>query len=132
MPRRFSRRTSRQSHISRNGVRPAGRPSEFCRRSPAKPRSHVSPEVLDSSQRLTDPLLRPPLLINARRNFGRLDLAAPTPEHVRIENGDIERPQMLINRRLMIEEQSFVRAMRDGHNVNVPEFRAGFAPVAMR
>ena len=40
--RRFSRRASRQSHISRNGVRPTSRSSEVCRRSAAKPRSYVS------------------------------------------------------------------------------------------
>ena len=34
-------------------------------------------------------LLRQPLAINARRNFGRLDLAAPTPEHVRVRNRDL-------------------------------------------
>ena len=39
---------------------------------------------------------------------------------------------MLINRRLMIEEQSFIRAVRHSHDVDVPEFRPGFAPVAMR
>ena len=39
---------------------------------------------------------------------------------------------MLIDRRLVLEEQSFVRAVRHRHDVDVPEFRAGFAPVAMR
>jgi hypothetical protein len=39
---------------------------------------------------------------------------------------------MLINRRLVIEEQSLIRAMRHSHDVDVPKFRAGFAPVAMR
>ena len=40
--------------------------------------------------------------------------------------------KMLINRRLMIEEQSLIRAVRHSHDVDVPEFRAGFAPVAVR
>jgi len=31
----------------------------------------------------------------------------------------------------MIEEQSFVRAVRHSHDIDVPEFRAGFTPVAM-
>jgi hypothetical protein len=38
---------------------------------------------------------------------------------------------MLINRRLVLEEQSLIRAMRDSHDVDVPKFRAGFAPVAV-
>ena len=39
---------------------------------------------------------------------------------------------MLINRRLMIEEQSLIRAVRHSHDVDVLEFRPRFAPVAMR
>jgi hypothetical protein len=39
---------------------------------------------------------------------------------------------MLINRRLVLEEQSLIRAVRHSHDVDVPKFRAGFAPVAMR
>jgi len=39
---------------------------------------------------------------------------------------------MLINRRLMLEEQSLIRTVRHSHDVDVPKFRAGFAPVAMR
>jgi len=32
----------------------------------------------------------------------------------------------------MIQEQSLIRAVRDSHDVNIPEFRSRFAPVAMR
>ena len=39
---------------------------------------------------------------------------------------------MLINRRLVLEEQSLIRTVRHGHDVDVVKFRAGFAPVAMR
>jgi hypothetical protein len=39
---------------------------------------------------------------------------------------------MLINRRLVLEEQSLIRTVRYSHDVDVPKFRAGFAPVAMR
>jgi len=39
---------------------------------------------------------------------------------------------MFINRRLMLEEQSLIRTVRHSHDVDVPKFRAGFAPVAMR
>src|SRR5206468_10294585 len=74
---------------------------------------------------------RQPLVVNARRNFGRLDLAASTPEHVCVRNGDIARAEMLINRRLVIQEQSLIRTVRHGHDVDVLKFRAGFAPVAM-
>src|SRR5262249_44073633 len=56
----------------------------------------------------------------------------PTPEHIRVRNRDAGRAEMLINRRLMVEEQSLVRAVRHSHDVDVPEFRSGFAPVAMR
>jgi hypothetical protein len=39
---------------------------------------------------------------------------------------------MLINRRLVLEEQPLIRAVRHSHDVDVPKFRAGFAPVTMR
>ena len=31
----------------------------------------------------------------------------------------------------MLKQESFLRAVRDRHDVDVPEFRAGFAPVTM-
>jgi hypothetical protein len=39
---------------------------------------------------------------------------------------------MLIDGRLMIEEQSLICTVRHSHDIDVLEFRAGFAPVAMR
>ena len=39
---------------------------------------------------------------------------------------------MSINGRFVIEQQLLVSAVRHGHDVNVLEFRASFAPVAMR
>jgi hypothetical protein len=39
---------------------------------------------------------------------------------------------MLINRRLVLQEQSLIRTVRNSHDVDVPEFRAGFPPIAMR
>src|SRR5262249_10072787 len=93
---------------------------------------HIARSSRKPSSPLILPLLRQPLVIYARRNFGRLDLAAPAPEHVGVRNGDIARPQVLIDRRFMIEEQSFVRATRDSYDIDVPEFRTALAPVAVR
>ena len=39
---------------------------------------------------------------------------------------------MSIDGRLVIKEQLFVSAVRYGHDVDILEFRSGFAPVAMR
>src|ERR1041385_2732243 len=76
-------------------------------------------------------LVGQPITINAWRNLGRLDLAASAPKDVGVRDRDIAAAQMPINCRLMIEEQSFVRAVRYSHDVDIPEFRAGFAPVAV-
>ena len=38
---------------------------------------------------------------------------------------------MSIYRGFVLEQQRFVRAVRDRHDVDVLELRAGFAPVAM-
>ena len=38
---------------------------------------------------------------------------------------------MPIDRRLVFEEERFVRSVRDRHDVDVAKFRSGFAPVAM-
>ena len=39
---------------------------------------------------------------------------------------------MLINGSFMIEQQLFISAVRDSHDVDVLEFGASFAPIAMR
>jgi len=39
---------------------------------------------------------------------------------------------MSIDRGFVIEQQIFVRAVSNGHDVDVLEFRSGFAPVAVR
>ena len=84
------------------------------------------------SFKLRAPLLRQPLAIYTRRNFGRLDLAAPAPKHVGVRNRDIAHAQVLIDRSLMIEQQSLICAVRYSHDIDVLEFGAGFAPVALR
>ena len=66
-----------------------------------------------------------------RRNLGWLDLAASAPENVCVGHREAACHQVLINGRLMVEEQLFVGAVRHSHYVNVLEFGAGFAPIAM-
>ena len=39
---------------------------------------------------------------------------------------------MAINSCFVIEQKLFISAVRHGHDVNILEFRAGFAPIAMR
>src|SRR5947208_12249637 len=77
-------------------------------------------------------LLRPPLAVNMRRNLRWLDFATPTPENIRVRDRDSARIQMPIDCRLVVEEQLFIGAVRYSHDVDVLEFRAGFAPVAVR
>src|SRR5262249_22312235 len=81
---------------------------------------------------LTLRLLCQPLAINARRDFGGLDLAASTPENICVRNWNSAHVQMPINGDLMAEKQLFVSAVRHGHNVDVLEFRSGLAPITMR
>ena len=66
-----------------------------------------------------------------RRNLRWLDLAASAPENICVRNRDIPGLQMPIHGGLMIEEQLLIRAMRHSHDIDVPEFGAGFAPVAV-
>src|SRR4029453_7656711 len=77
-------------------------------------------------------LLRKPIPIDVRRNLRWFDLAAPAPENIRVRNGDAAQPKMLIDGRLVIQEQLFISAVRHSHDVYVLEFRPGLAPVAMR
>ena len=67
-----------------------------------------------------------------RRNLRWLDLAATTPENVCIGDREVAQAKVLINGRLVIEKQLFIRAVRHGHDVDVLEFRPRFAPVTMR
>jgi hypothetical protein len=39
---------------------------------------------------------------------------------------------MPIDSGFVLQQQLFIRTVRHGHDVDVHEFRAGFAPVAMR
>src|SRR6266513_4191439 len=67
-----------------------------------------------------------------QRNFRRLDLAAPAPEDVCIGDRNAARLEMSINGRFVLKQQLFVRSVRNSHDVYILEFRAGFAPIAMR
>jgi len=87
----------KQGHISRNGVRPASRPSEFlpslsCETSILR----IARSSRKQSQPLTVPLLRQPFVIKSRRNFGRLDLAAPTQNTLVVRNRNLTGAEMLI------------------------------------
>ena len=76
--------------------------------------------------------MREPVAIDVRRNFRRLNLAASTPENICIRNWNAACAKMPINSCFVIEQQLFIGAVRHGHNVDIFEFRPGFAPVAMR
>ena len=75
---------------------------------------------------------REPFAINVRRDFRWLDLASPAPEDVRVGNRNPARGEVLVDRALVLEQQRFVGAVRDRHDVDVLEFRTRLAPVAMR
>src|SRR5580765_5833108 len=77
-------------------------------------------------------VLRQPVAVHMRRNLRWFDFATPAPEHVCVRHGDLAHMEMLINRRLVLEQESLIRAVRHSHDVDVPKFRTGFAPVAMR
>src|SRR5262249_48995381 len=66
-----------------------------------------------------------------RRNLRWLDFAAPTPENIRVRDRDTTRIQMPINRHFVIQQQLFISPVRYSHDVDVLEFRPGFAPVAV-
>src|SRR5437762_11888860 len=66
-----------------------------------------------------------------RRNLRWLNLAASAPENICVRNWDAGQIEMPIDSGLMIEQQLFIRAMRNGHDVDVLKFGARFAPVAM-
>src|SRR5882672_2990314 len=67
-----------------------------------------------------------------RRNLRWLNLAASAPEDVCVSDRDAGCGKMPIDRSLVIQQQLFIRAMRNSHDVDVLEFRPRFAPVAMR
>src|SRR5689334_20517357 len=77
-------------------------------------------------------LPRQPIAIDLRRNFRRLNLTAPPPENVCIRDWNVTTAKMPIDGIFMSEQQLFIGAVRHGHNIDVFEFRAAFAPVAMR
>ena len=67
-----------------------------------------------------------------RRNLRWFDLAASAPEDVCVSDREIARGKMPINGGLVIEQQLFIGAMRNGHDVDILEFGTRFAPVTMR
>src|SRR6266853_3278067 len=77
-------------------------------------------------------LLRQPFPIDVRRDLRRLDLTASAPENVCVRNWNSACVQMSIDGGLMIEQQLFISAVCHGHDIDVLEFRAGFAPITMR
>ena len=73
-----------------------------------------------------------PLVIDFGRDFGRLDLAAAAPENVVVTYWDPNVFEMLVDRRLVLEHDLFVRSVDDAHDVDAAKLRAALAPVAMR
>src|SRR5205823_3233363 len=61
----------------------------------------------------------------------RFDLAAAAPEDVGVAHRDADGFQVLVDGALMGEDEVFVGAVRDAHDVDVAELLAGLAPVSM-
>src|SRR6266446_439903 len=75
--------------------------------------------------------LAQPFAINDRRNLGRFDLTPPAPKDICVRSRDSFRSQMSIYRRFVLEQQLLVRAVRDSHDIDVFEFGASLAPIAV-
>src|SRR5437016_3824492 len=73
-----------------------------------------------------------PLPIRKRRNLARFDLAAATPEHIRVAHDDTGFFEMPVNGGFVRKQHLFVRAVGDAHDVDVMELRAAFTPVGVR
>src|SRR5204863_9513722 len=76
--------------------------------------------------------LAQPFPVDVRRNLRGLDLAAPTPENVRVRNRDAIQAQLFVYGRFVIEKDLFIRAVRDTRAVDVLNFRGCFPPVTVR
>ena len=70
--------------------------------------------------------------MHPRRNLARLDLAATTPEHIRVVHRDADAREVRVDCRLVREHAFLLRAVADGHDVHVVEIRPALAPVAVR
>src|SRR5262245_54219272 len=69
--------------------------------------------------------------MHLRRNFARLDLAAAAPEDVRVVDRNPALLEVRIDRGLVRKHAILFRAVTHRHNVDVGEFGAAFAPIAM-
>src|SRR5688572_3688968 len=62
-----------------------------------------------------------PGAVRRRHNLGRLDLAAAAPEDVGVADKNAERREMGVNRRLVLDNEVLVEAVRHRHHVDVAE-----------
>src|SRR5258708_33782558 len=79
-----------------------------------------------------DALLAQPRLVDLRNDLRWLDLAPAAPEHVGVTHWNANSVEMAIDRALVREHGGFLRAVRDGHDVDVRKLRPAFSPVRMR
>src|SRR5690554_5064653 len=68
-----------------------------------------------------DAILAAPGNVGQRRDLGRLDLAAPAPEDVRVPDLDARRGQVLVDGGLMGKHGGLVRTVGHRHDVDVAE-----------
>src|SRR5262249_1151512 len=73
-----------------------------------------------------------PTLVGGRRDLRRFDLPPAAPEDVRVAHRHSDRLEVRVDRRLVREYERLLGTMRDGHDVNVREFRPALAPVRVR
>src|SRR5262249_11964009 len=78
-----------------------------------------------------DPNRDEPFTVNLWGNLRRLDLASADPQHIGEADRDSAFAQVLINRRLVLEKERFVRSVGHGHDVDVAKLRSSLSPVAV-
>jgi hypothetical protein len=61
-----------------------------------------------------------------------LYLAATAPKNVGVRDGDADACQVFVHGRLVGEQDAFVQAVGDAHDVDVGELGAALAPIGVR
>src|SRR5689334_10199404 len=74
----------------------------------------------------------PPFRVHARRNLRRLDLAAATPEHVRVRDRHSDGREVRIDRLFVREHEGLFGPVGDGHDIHICELWPSLAPITVR
>src|SRR6516165_4866839 len=76
-------------------------------------------------------MLLQPLPVDQRRDLGRLDFRSAAPEDICVGKGNPACRQMSVDCCLVLQQTLFFCAVRDGHEIDVAEFRSGFSPITV-